>query len=196
MRRLPALVTLMLWMSACAEDGVDPAPQATPDRAPVTADFEPVTAVYRCRSGSGEVTLVTRTHERGLHVFLPPDPAGGHLECDHDHRASIWEHAKLNGVSFRAVGNEPGWVLEIRAGERLDLSYDYGQSELTVPITTRQPGIDGRVTIYSGSAGGQTMKVSLSGEGCSDTMSDETFPTRVQVELDGRTFSGCGRPLH
>jgi len=28
----------------------------------------------------------------------------------------IWVDAKLRGVYFRAVGNEPGWNLEISAG--------------------------------------------------------------------------------
>ena len=191
MRWLLATAAMMLWMSACA-DG--PAP--TPKPQPAEPAFEPVTAVYRCRSAGGDVVLVTRTREQGLHVFLPPDLAGGHLDCEHDRRASIWEHAKLNGVSFRAVGNEPGWVLEIREGDRLDLSYDYGQNQLSVPVSHRESDAAAGTTTYSGSADGLTIRVRLSGEGCSDTMSDETFPTRVEVEFDARKLTGCGRPLH
>ena len=190
MRWLLAPASTMLWIAACAESS-PPEPLAAGG-----AGFQPDTAVYRCQSSAGEITLVTRTRENGLHVFLPPAVAGGYLDCEHDRRASIWEHAKLNGVDFRAVGNEPGWVLEIREGVRLDLSYDYGQSSLSVPITESRSDAETRTTTYTGSAGGRTLIVTLSGRGCSDTMSDETFPTRVEVAFDERKLSGCGRPLH
>ena len=49
--------------------------------------------------------------------------------CTEDRYESIWEDAKLSGVDFRAVGNEPGWVLEIRDSESIRFEYDYGQSE-------------------------------------------------------------------
>ena len=190
MRWLLAPASTMLWIAACAESS-PPEPLASGG-----AGFQPDTAVYRCQSSAGEITLVTRTRANGLHVFLPPGVAGGYLDCEHDRRASIWEHAKLNGVDFRAVGNEPGWVLEIREGVRLDLSYDYGQSSLSVPIAESRSDAETRTTTYTGSADGRTLIVTLSGRGCSDTMSDETFPTRVEVAFDERKLSGCGRPLH
>ena len=116
--------------------------------------------------------------------------------CDHDRRASIWEHAKLNGVNFRAMGNEPGWVLEIREGERLDLSYDYGAARLSVPIAERRLDVEEKMTVYEGRTGEGSVRVTLRGERCLDTMSDEVFPTRVDVKLGEQSFSGCGRPLH
>ena len=184
---------LIFSMSACAESSSSEPTLPTPAAHPA---FEAVTAVYRCQSADGEIVIVTRTRPNGMHVFLPPQVDSGHLDCEHDRRASIWEHAKLNGVNFRGLGNEPGWVLEIREGDRLDLSYDYGQGSLSVPITETRSDADSRTTTFSGSIGDRTLVVTLSGEGCSDTMSDETFPTRVQVEFDGRKLSGCGRPLH
>ena len=185
---------MVFWLSACAEEGASSEPTLpTPAADPA---FEAVTAVYRCQSADGEIVIVTRTRPNGMHIFLPPETGGGYLDCEHDRRASIWEHAKLNGVNFRAVGNEPGWVLEIREGDRLDLSYDYGQASLSVPITETRSDADSRTTTFSGSSGGRSMVVRLTGEGCSDTMSDETFPTRVQIEFDDRKLSGCGRPLH
>ena len=33
--------------------------------------------------------------------------------CKNNRKRAVWEDAKLNGVDFRAVGNEPGWYLEI-----------------------------------------------------------------------------------
>ena len=116
--------------------------------------------------------------------------------CAYDHQSSIWEHAKLNGVDFRALGNEPGWVLEVRLQERLDLSYDYGAQSLSLPIVLTRSGKDSRQTWLTGRDGEVEMQVSLEGVECHDTMSDEVFPTRVRVEVADRVFSGCGRPLH
>lgn len=193
MKWLLALPGVALCMSACAESTPS---ESTPDQTPAEIPREPVTAVYRCKSPGDEIVLVTRTRDNGLHVFLPPAVPGGHLDCEHDRRASIWEHAKLNGVSFRAVGNEPGWVLEIRDGDRLDLNYDYGQSTLSVAIDETHAETGARTTTYSGSGEGRTLTVRLVGEACGDTMSDETFPTRVEIQLNERKLSGCGRPLH
>jgi uncharacterized membrane protein len=36
----------------------------------------------------------------------------------------------------------------------------------------------------------------LEGQRCNDSMSGETFPTRVSVTLNGRILQGCGRALH
>jgi uncharacterized membrane protein len=157
---------------------------------------EPETAVYRCTTPEGTVTVVTRTRPNGLHLFLPPDLNQVYLNCEHDRRASIWEHAKLSGVDFRAVGNEPGWVLEIREGNRLDLSYDYGQATLSAVITETETDSEARTTVYHGADGSRRLEVRLSGQTCSDTMADETYPTRVEVIFEDRRLTGCGRPLH
>ncbi len=110
--RLSLLLLAALPMTACASaPAVEIEPIAKSD------DFQPETAVYRCTASDGEVTLVTRTRPDGLHVFLPPSLTEPYLDCTYDRRASIWEHAKLSGVDFRAVGNEPGWVLEVREGD-------------------------------------------------------------------------------
>ena len=47
------------------------------------------------------------------------------LTCHNDRRRAIWEKAKLDGANFRAVGNEPGWNLEIRGKIRFFLVTDY-----------------------------------------------------------------------
>lgn len=119
---------------------------------------------------------------------------GPSLTCRYDRRASIWEHAKLNGVDFRGVGNEPGWVLEIREQTRLEFNYDYGTSQLDVPIL--DTATSDRQTRFTGRLGEDELVVTLVGEPCSDTMSDEIFPTRVDIGLGDRVFKGCGRPLH
>lgn len=117
-------------------------------------------------------------------------------DCAYDHHASVWEHAKLNGVDFRAVGNEPGWVLEVREQVRLELSYDYGAGELSLPIVATDTDPEARTTVFVGRHERRELRVTLTGETCRDTMSDEVFPTRVVVAFADRVLTGCGRPLH
>ena len=198
MMRLVMVGLLAFWTSGCeaAVSPGEPVAVAAAVEEAGAAAFEPQTAVYRCTTGKGEIRLVTRTRENGIHVFLPPDLDEVYLDCEHDRRESIWEHAKLSGVDFRAVGNEPGWVLEIREAESLKLSYDYGQSEIVAGIDDRRTDTDRRTTLYFGSEGERRIEVRLTGESCADTMADEVYPTRVEVLFDDRRLMGCGRPLH
>lgn len=119
-----------------------------------------------------------------------------HRGCKNNPAEAAWENAKLNGADFRAVGNEPGWHLEITAGEKILYVGDYGQTSLEFatpePLTDQQA----RSTRYEASGGGHVLSVVLKGERCADTMSDETFETSVTLVLDGKEYHGCGRALH
>lgn len=105
--------------------------------------------------------------------------------------ASVWEKARQDGIDFRGVGNEPGWLLEIRDGETLVLMTDYGQTRHVFPA----PHADATVAEYDLDAGGHRLRVTLEDGLCEDTMSGETFPTTVTVRLDTQTLHGCGRAL-
>jgi uncharacterized membrane protein len=118
-------------------------------------------------------------------------------QCVNDRRAAIWEDAKLSGVSFRAVGNEPGWVLMIRH-QHMTLDYAYGQHRLTLELP--EPEQDGlqarsRYTVTRGDATSPVILELLANE-CVDTMSGERFPTQVDIQFDEMHLRGCGRPLH
>ena len=109
---------------------------------------------------------------------------------------AIWEHAKLNGVDFRAVGNEPGWYLEIRNGDTILFVGDYGNFRYKFvtpePLTNQLE----RRTIYRTKANGKSLTVIIEGRQCRDTMSGESFGATVSVTLDQNTYLGCGRALH
>jgi len=141
-------------------------------------------------AGGGTEVIV---HERSADLVLPD---ARYADCTFDPRASMWEHAKLGGADFRGLGNEPGWALEVRAQSTLWFQYDYGTSELTVPIVDTESDPATRSTTYVGRSGSTELVVTLTAGSCADTMADETYPTRVEVRLDGREFRGCGRPLH
>jgi putative lipoprotein len=116
--------------------------------------------------------------------------------CRRNPQASIWEHAKLGGADFRATGNEPGWVLEISARTRIDLSYDYGASRIRAdaaePVDDRQA----MRSTWEAIVDGEPLKVEISAVACTDSMSGEQFESTVVIYLGDRELKGCGRPLH
>ena len=116
-----------------------------------------------------------------------------HTGCRLEPAVSIWEAAALRGVDFRAVGNEPGWHLEILDGVRIQLVADYGQKRVSTPAP--EPIVDGERTIYRVETEAHRLEIVIDHEACADTMSEETFTARATVILDDQTLEGCGRSL-
>lgn len=120
-----------------------------------------------------------------------------HTSCKNNRAKAIWEHAKLTGVDFRALGNEPSWVLEIVKGNTIIFSNFYAKIHMYVFQKT-EPEVDqsARKTVYKVSNEGHVLTVTIIGTSCQDTMSGESFESRVIVELDDKLFNGCGKALH
>jgi len=117
-------------------------------------------------------------------------------DCLLDRRQSVWESAKLNGVDFRAVGNEPGWYLEIRNSRSITLVSNYATE--TYRFTAPQPVVDQQTgsAFYRMQGNGHELTVTLRAASCQDSMSGESFETSVELRLDGQVLKGCGRALH
>jgi putative lipoprotein len=118
-------------------------------------------------------------------------PAAGIDEASTD---NVWQKAKLRGVSFRAVGQEPGWLLEITNGKEILLVTDYGQSRTSLPYVEPAVFPEERRTVFSIEAGETTIEIR--GETCRDSMSGEEFEVTVVVKRPDRELRGCGRALH
>lgn len=114
------------------------------------------------------------------------------VRCQNDRRSAIWEHAKLNGADFRAVGNEPGWTLEIQQGSRIVLLADYGATRFETPLPEPTVDAEARTTIWDAGE----LELKLIGDRCVDSMSGEVFEAKAEVIWRGQTLSGCGRALH
>ena len=115
-----------------------------------------------------------------------------HNRCRNDRRAAIWERAKLDGYDFRAVGNEPPWILLFRGGRAtLYTGYEKRRHLFEGKIRSEK----GR-SLYEGKGPEGTLRVVLEPGPCSDSMADERYETRVTVEWKGRRLRGCGNPLH
>jgi len=105
---------------------------------------------------------------------------------------NVWHKAKLRGVAFRAIGQEPGWLLEITNGEEILIVTDYGQNRKSHPYVEPQEDKAARRTVFQVDA---DTSVLIEGKPCSDTMSGEKFETTVTVTTGEKTLKGCGRAL-
>jgi putative lipoprotein len=109
--------------------------------------------------------------------------------CARTDQPSPWYHAAARGVRYRAVGNEPGGLLELGGGDRpsLQAELDYGERRLQVPAM--DPSADG----WTGrGVDGSRVEVSVVRQSCSDPMSGERFESTAQLRVGETVYRGCG----
>lgn len=107
--------------------------------------------------------------------------------------ADPWEDARGRGIEFRAIGQEPGWFLEIDEDHSMHLVYDYMEREARTPAPSSV--VKGTTTVYRASSGAESLTVTVDDRECQDVMSGFEFPSTVTVDIDGRILHGCGRRL-
>jgi putative lipoprotein len=105
-----------------------------------------------------------------------------------------WDDARADGVDFRGVGQEPGWLLDIYTQERIRFLWDYGENIADFPLTAPTFPAEGAIR-YETQAGGHALAITIRRFPCQDAMSGEAYPAAVEVVIDGRTLNGCGRSL-
>jgi uncharacterized membrane protein len=139
------------------------------------------------RYAQGEVELIIE----GEHGMLS-EPGKETFTCHNNRQRAVWEHAKFDGVDFRGVGNEPPWVLEIREMARIVLITAYGEKRVERPLPNPVTDQDRKITRWD--AG--DLKIEITAAICYDSMSGESFGSRVVIHWQGQVLTGCGRPLH
>lgn len=160
----------------------------------VASDTAASGARYRGRDSAGEVTFWEHQGEATLTGTSAPNRT-----CRPQEAATAWDEARLLGAEYRAVGQEPGWTLEVDEERRLYFVGDYGNTRVGTPApppateTAAAPGAN-RVT-YSVRTEAHTLTVEVVRQECRDVMSGERYPTTAVVRLDGREYRGCGRWL-
>lgn len=116
--------------------------------------------------------------------------------CKNNPQEGVWEAARLSGVNFRALGQEPGWVLEIGRNNNILYAHNYGQDTVKAPAPSPIIGVDDEsAQSYQTRTEDHTLFIEIFNRPCSDAMSGFSFPATVEVTLDGNTLSGCGRWL-
>lgn len=107
----------------------------------------------------------------------------------------VWEQAKEDGVQFRAVGNEPGWLVEIRDDQKIKFVNDYGSLEIKAPVDDLWLGPAGEDKIYYVENDVIQFQVIIMKKNYQDTMSGESFPYQVRVVFPNKSYVGGGRLL-
>ncbi|CCU79971.1 hypothetical protein HSACCH_01753 [Halanaerobium saccharolyticum subsp. saccharolyticum DSM 6643] len=107
----------------------------------------------------------------------------------------VWEKAKEEGVHFRAVGNEPGWLVEVKDDKRIKFVNDYGDLEIKAPVDDLWLGPAGEDKIYYVENEAIQFQVIIMKKSYQDTMSGEYFPYQVRVVFPNKSYVGGGRLL-
>jgi uncharacterized membrane protein len=111
---------------------------------------------------------------------------------------AIWEAARRRGVTFRALGQEPGWYLELEPS-RLLLVADYGERRIAGAIVGTDTSADRRVITYRARNDSTDVVVRVVRESnrtaCRDAMSGFVIGHTVTIRVDSLTYDGCGRWL-
>jgi len=124
----------------------------------------------------------------GDHATL--ELAGGESHaCTPSNTVSPWNDAVARGVTFRAIGNEPGWWVEIGGGAHpaLHAVLDYGDRALDVADLVSAPGrFSGRT-----SNGAEVVLIAERAE-CHDGMSGAAFEATATLAAGDKVYRGCG----
>jgi hypothetical protein len=95
-------------------------------------------------------------------------------------------------TDFRAVGQEPGWLLEIRKAREMRLITDYGADTAVTPVPPGQTDTATGARTYHAVTEAHDLQVLIQPTACTDVMSGESYETTVTITLDGRAYHGCG----
>jgi uncharacterized membrane protein len=99
------------------------------------------------------------------------------------------QDAEDRASGFRAVGNEPGWIVEVGTGEApaMRATLDYGERILEVEHAQRAGDS------YTGTtADGTDLKLDINRTSCQDDMSGETFEAGAVLTAGEQSYRGCG----
>jgi len=123
------------------------------------------------------VESATRSPEPATPAAAPANtPAGGETTA--------------RNSTFRAQGNEPGWMAEVELGDQpaMHADVDYGETRFEIANAIENQ------TGWSGTAADGT-QVALRFERveCIDNMSGEKFEARAVLAAAGKEYEGCGR---
>jgi len=92
--------------------------------------------------------------------------------------------------TFRAQGNEPGWMAEVGLGDQpsMHAEVDYGETRFEIAnAIENQAGWSGTA------ADGTQVALRFERVECIDNMSGEKFEAKAVLAAAGKEYEGCGR---
>lgn len=153
----------------------------------LSRDFDADGEMYR----EGDVSLRLSATSASLNV-----DSDDFSDCVVNPLRSVWEHAKLSGIDYRASGTDPDWYLEIRRGG--SLVFASGRSNTRVDMPAPEPEYDAlrERTLYRSQTDQGSFIVEIGSTSCVPEDGAPITGSSVLVSLETQTFSGCGRALH
>ena len=113
--------------------------------------------------------------------------------CKNDGIAATFERAKHKGVAFRAIGNEPGWILEITSDKEVLFLTNLGQDRTHFEVIEKFS--DYNSTEYEMRSQYNVLYIRIENRRCQDTMVDRVYESTVYINFDGVNMTGCGKAL-
>lgn len=90
-------------------------------------------------------------------------------------------------LTYKAFGNEPSWMVDIKANNTLIFSTPESKSlTLRAERSAYAKGIE-----YIGNHEGQPYTLNINGKACNDTMADKSYDMTATFDFAGQTYTGC-----
>jgi heat shock protein HslJ len=150
--------------------------------APEVMDFE---AAYLAALGA-----VTQAHRQPNNALVLSTGHGADILLQREESASL-QDARARGIDFRAVGQEPAWVVELKLGDHITAVLDYGATPLLLPTPKGETNADG-AQVYDTSTDTDHLVLTIRSKPCIDTVSGESHPSTVDLVVNDKTLHGCG----
>lgn len=118
--------------------------------------------------------------------------ASDEAEASPEFSEAPWQEARARGAEVRAVGQEPGWWLEIRRDGTMMLASDYGTRRQVFERPLPEPLEGGGERFHIGEAG---VTVTIRDVTCQDVMTGQIMPLTVKIVTPDEELEGCGQRL-
>ncbi len=109
----------------------------------------------------------------------------------HREEPAALRDARARDVEFRAVGQEPGWVVELQEGDHISAVLDYGATSLVLPTPSAATEADGAI-IYDATTDTDHLVLKIRSRACLDSMSGESHASTVELVVNDKIYRGCG----
>lgn len=136
------------------------------------------------------LTAATRVERRPDGALVLTADNAAQLLFRRQEAASL-QDARSRGIDFRAIGQEPGWVVELTDGGQISAVLDYGATTLVMPAPSPATAEDGAVA-YDASTDTDHLLLRIKRKVCIDSMSGESHSSTVELLVNDKPYQGCG----
>lgn len=113
------------------------------------------------------------------------------VEADRPDLSKAANDARRQNAQFFAAGNEPGWSVVINPSKgEVVYTGDYGKETKSFGYNTPDQGPNGE-SIYEVRSLKENMRITIASKWCTDD-SGKVYPYTVGIELNGKSYAGCG----